>query len=328
MTEAFTSELAVAQRRRRVGDDRRSASPSRTTASRPRMRAKAEFGNSRTSLWKRLIPLTFGTACVGALWIGWLNREGGGVTPESGVGYWLGIAGSSLMLLLLLYPLRKRMQSLRVIGTVGFWFRAHMMLGAVSCVLILWHANFSLGSINSNMALLAMLVVAASGVVGLYLYSKIRRDLYGRRAAVRDVRADAGTLAKIIDAELKVRDQTVAELNAFARLGATAPKGVLAGLVLLPAISLRGSVVRMHLIADARRVIAVEGKRLGWPRKVRRRKLAGAAHLVTLHVAAVKKAATFALYERLFRIWHVFHMPLFFLLVVAIVIHVYAAHFF
>jgi hypothetical protein len=49
---------------------------------------------------------------------------------------------------------------------------------------------------------------------------------------------------------------------------------------------------------------------------------------VTLHVAAVKKAAALAFYERLFRLWHVLHVPLFFLLVIAAIIHVFAAHYF
>ena len=49
---------------------------------------------------------------------------------------------------------------------------------------------------------------------------------------------------------------------------------------------------------------------------------------MTLHIAAVKKAAAFAFYERLFRLWHVFHLPLFFLLVIAATIHIFAAHFF
>jgi hypothetical protein len=75
-------------------------------------------------------------------------------------------------------------------------------------------------------------------------------------------------------------------------------------------------------------VIAVEAKRLGWSRRVRRQQLSGATDLVTLYVVAVKKAAAFAFYERLFRIWHIFHMPLFFLLVVAAIVHVFAAHFF
>lgn len=317
----FADEGFVEQRR---PDGRRRAA----VVAAKRARAKAELSQYRAHLRTKAIPLLFSGVVIAALWVGWANREDNGLTPESGVGYWLGIAGGSLMLLLLLYPLRKRIKGLRALGTVGFWFRSHMILGVVGPVLVLWHANFRLGSINSNVALLAMLVVAVSGVVGRYLYSKIHLGLYGRKAEVKEILADADALKVAIGVDLPVADRLVERLSAFAQLGTVAPKSVFTGLLLVPAVSVRASVVRMRLIAEARRAITIEGKRLGWSRKVRRRRLAGVAELVTLHIAAVKKAAVFAFYERLFRLWHVFHLPLFFLLVIAATIHIFAAHFF
>ena len=318
----FPVERLATQRRHDTNDLRAAAAASR------RARAKAEFSQYRVHLRAKVAPLLFGSAIAVVLWVGWLNRDDNGLTPQSGVGYWLGIAGGSLMLLLLLYPLRKRIRALRAIGTVGFWFRVHMILGVLGPVLALLHANFRLGSINSNVALVAMLVVAVSGVVGRYLYSKIHLGLYGRKAELREILADADALKKAIGADLPVADRVIEQLSAFAQLGTVTPNSVLAGFLLVPVVSVRASFVRVRLIADARQAIAVEGRRLGWSRKVRRRRLAGVAELVTLHIAAVKKAAAFALYERLFRLWHIFHLPLFFLLVIATTIHIFAAHFF
>lgn len=316
----FPVERAVAQRRRRAADNH----PGVTN----RRRTKPDFGQYRTRIRAKVIPLAFATAVVIVLWIGWLNREDSGLTPESGAGYWLGIAGSSLMVLLLLYPLRKRMKFLRFLGTTVFWFRAHMVLGIIGPLLILLHANFRLGSVNSNVALAAMLVVSVSGIAGRYLYSKIHLGLYGRKAVVREILADADASRELIAAGLPVADHIVSQLNAFSHLGTTTPRSALAGLLRLPVIGWRARSVRRRLIAAARRVIEVEGKRLGWSRKVRKRQLANVSDLVTLHVAAVRKAAVFALYERLFRLWHIFHLPLFYLLLIAAIIHIFAAHFF
>jgi hypothetical protein len=272
--------------------------------------------------------LTFSSAVVAALWVGWLNRDDSGLTPESGTGYWLGLAGGVFMLLLLLYPLRKRMRSLRVIGTVPFWFRAHMVLGACGCALVLWHANFKLGSINSSVALIAMLVVAVSGIFGRYLYSKVHRGLHGRQAVAREILASAEALQRLIVPDPVIVDPMLARLNAFAQFGITAPNGLLAGLAFLTVIAWRGAVLRARLIGDARQAITAAGRRHGWSRRVQRQQLAELADLVTRHVASVKSAATFAFYERLFKLWHLFHVPLFFLLVIATLVHVYAAHFF
>ena len=145
---------------------------------------------------------------------------------------------------------------------------------------------------------------------------------------MKEILSDADALRNAIGADLPVADRVIEQLSAFAQLGTVAPKSVLTGLLLVPAVSVRASVVRMRLIAEARHAITVEGRRLGWSRKVRRQRIAGVAELVRLHIAAVKKAAAFAFYERLFRLWHVFHLPLFFLLVIAAFIHIFAAHFF
>jgi hypothetical protein len=263
-----------------------------------------------------------------ALWIGWVDRDDTSLTPESGTGYWLGIAGSVLMLLLLLYPLRKRVPTLRAIGSVTFWFQAHMVLGVLGPVLIMWHANFRLGSINCAVALITTLIVTISGVFGRYLHRKVNLDLHGRKAKAQEVMADADELRGFLGADAAVADRMVAQLNAYAQLGIRAPKGILIGSILLPFIRLRGTIVRRRLVRYARQVIAVEGRRCGRSQKVQRQQLAGVREFVSQHVGAAQRAAAFGVYERLFRLWHIFHLPLFYLLVVVAIIHVYFSHFF
>ena len=44
------------------------------------------------------------------------------------------------------------------------------------------------------------------------------------------------------------------------------------------------------------------------------------------YLDAVRHAAEFAFYDRMFRLWHLFHLPLFFILVVTAIIHIIAVH--
>jgi hypothetical protein len=292
-------------------------------------RAVEKKTSSRNSAQNSSIfPKLFTAAVLAALWIGWVNRDDNGLTPVSGTGYWLGIAGGSLMLLLLLYPLRKRMRSLRAIGSVTFWFNAHMVLGVLGPVLIVWHANFRLGSINCAVALITTLVVAISGVFGRYLHSKVNVGFHGRKAEAHEVAADADELRGFLGSDATVADRMMAQLNAYAQLGTRAPKGALLGFIMLPFIHGRGAILRVRLIHYARQVIAIEGRRYGRSQKVQRRQIAGVTEFVTRHIGAARKAAAFAAYERLFRLWHIFHLPLFFLLVIVAVIHIYFSHFF
>ena len=269
------------------------------------------------------LPLLFATALAAALVAGWLNRDEEYLVPGSDTGYWLGIAGASMMLLLLLYPLRKRV---RLPGSVTFWFRLHMVLGLLGPALVLFHANFRFGSLNSNVALIAMLTVAASGVVGRYLYGKIHLGLYGRKAAVQELLAEAQALENSLGDALKGNASIVAQMHAFAERAAGMRKGILAGLWTLPALGIRASVTRRRLQREARRLIRTEGKRRGWSRRQRAQHRAAIGGLVRLHLAAVRKAAAFEFYNRLFGLWHVLHLPLFTILIFAASIHVVAAH--
>jgi hypothetical protein len=90
------------------------------------------------------------------------------LSPKSGFGYAIGIVGGVMILLQLLYAVRKRLPVLRGFGTVAGWFQAHMMLGIAGPLCILIHCGFSLGATNSNIALFSMLTVAGSGIFGRY----------------------------------------------------------------------------------------------------------------------------------------------------------------
>jgi len=101
--------------------------------------------------------------------VGWLLRDLQLYSPAEGVGYWMGIIGGSLMLTLLLYPLRKRIKFLHKLGPTKYWFQMHMVLGLIGPLLILYHCNFQLGSFNSQVALYCMVLVAGSGIIGTAL---------------------------------------------------------------------------------------------------------------------------------------------------------------
>ena len=104
---------------------------------------------------------------------------------------------------------------MRVFGSIPYWFRIHMVLGIIGPVLILFHANFKFGSTNSNIALISMLLVAGSGIVGRYLYGKIHVGLFGRKSNIAEIISDAHRLKLALGSELPLTDHIVQTLNAF-----------------------------------------------------------------------------------------------------------------
>lgn len=259
-----------------------------------------------------------------AIWIGFEFPTERYLSPENGLGYALGIFGASAMLLLLLYPARKRFRAIGFLGSVKGWFQAHMVLGVVGPILVLYHSNFSLGATNSNAALWSMLLVAGSGIFGRHFYTRIHLGLYGRRASRADMQAAAGQLREKVAGSgfvpdlLELLDAADQRLLAAQRGGAVALRPLF--------VTFRMYHERWRITRRAMR----ELRHAAADSPVLRAQHATFARTVRLYIArrleATRRVAEFESYERLFSLWHVLHLPLFFLLLIAGVVHVIAVH--
>ena len=252
--------------------------------------------------------------------IGWSIRDLRLVTASEGAGYVLGIVGASMMVLLL-YPLRKRARWLRSAGAVRHWFRIHMILGIAGPVLVLFHSNFMLGSINSQVALFCTIVVAASGIVGRYLYAKIHAGLYGQRTtfdgiqqAVRESRISDSIppdVLALINQRLEPLEESVSKADN--RIGAA-----LGGAY---AVTLRLARLRVTLRSEVRRLaIGAAANGAG------QRAMSHSLGFLSYRLSVLRKFAQLRACERLFGLWHVVHYPLFMVLVIAATVHVIAVH--
>ena len=271
-------------------------------------------------------PLLFAVAVVASLYAGWAFREEEYLSAKSGVGYWLGIVGSVLMLILLLYPLRKRYRFLRGLGRVPTWFRSHMLLGIVGPTLIIFHANFQTHSLNASVALFFMLVIVASGIIGRYLFAKIHKGLYGSKAEVRSILSDADAVKHALGGDFQGAERILAELAAFESRVLVRHKGFFSSVWSFSALGWRAQSVRQSVLRQAKQAIDREGKARGFGWSARRKRLKLVRQHLDLYFATVNKAARFGVYERMFALWHVLHMPLFFLLVLSAILHVIAVH--
>ncbi len=187
----------------RAGAERPARGPSARAKQAPRRVAvnAAAFSHYFTKSLLGLGPLLFGAAVLAALYAGWIYREEEYIRPETGVGYWLGIIGTTMMALLLLYPLRKRARSFRGFGKVPTWFRSHMIMGIAGPMLIIFHSNFHSHSLNASVALFFMLTIVASGIIGRYLFSKIHMGLYGTKAEIKGMLTDADFMKRALGAD-------------------------------------------------------------------------------------------------------------------------------
>lgn len=258
--------------------------------------------------------------------IGWMWKDEGHLTPELGIGYWLGIAGATAMLALLVYPLRKRMPALWWLGSISAWFRIHMLLGTLGPLLILYHCNFSFGAINSTVALVTMLVVAGSGLVGRYLYGKIHLGLDGHKATAAQLLEDAEGLRLDIGEELSDMSSVLSPMQSLQARVAKPSSGLAAATWALVRLRAHVRRDRRAVMQQAEAVVAAAARANGQGWLARRRAVGRVRRLLDRYFSALQRAAAFAMFERLFAMWHVLHLPLFILLVLAVIAHIVAVH--
>ena len=112
-------------------------------------------------------------------------------------GHGLGIIGTVLMLLMLLYLPRKYFRFMRKWGNIGLWLDIHIWLGITGPILVIYHTALKFGGIVS-ISFWSMVAVAASGVFGRYVYLQIPRHLSGEELTPEEIQARDRTLAEQI----------------------------------------------------------------------------------------------------------------------------------
>lgn len=226
--------------------------------------------------------------------------------PAGSVGHGLGILGSAMILLLLIYSLRKRITFMRRWGDLRIWLRYHIFLGVAGPILITLHTAGKIGGLVS-ISYWSMAAVALSGMVGRYLYQQIPRNVLGEDMSNNEIEQSNEEILVGLSSSHGLDSQAVSGLEDLALhslLGRSAP----VALMILPWINLR---LAHHL-----------------------QKWQGEAGL-ELDDRALKKARSWVLQTRrlhlfhtirdLFHYWHVFHKPFAVIMIVVMIIHVAVA---
>jgi hypothetical protein len=259
-------------------------------------------------------------AVIALLVLGWLQREDSYLEAEAGLGYALGIVGGSMMLLLLIYPLRKRLKALNRFLSVKFWFRTHMLFGILGPVAILYHSSFSLGSTNSNVALFCMLLVASSGLVGRYLYIQIHHGLYGARTRVSEFQQQANERREILIRAFPGYDHFGEELDSLEKISVVPAHGLMHSLKIrrLTRSKIRSVRSTMKKITRQNPVSKDDQFRSAEQRSIN--------NSIDAYFTALKRAGNLQVNERLFAWWHILHLPLFIMMLFSGIVHVFVVH--
>jgi hypothetical protein len=225
--------------------------------------------------------------------------------PTGRIGHSFGILGTFMMFVgVSTYTLRKRWSALHRFGKLKYWLQTHIFLCTFGPFLILLHTTFKFGGIVS-IAFWSMTLVVLSGVFGRYVYVRIPKAVNGQFRTLQDVRKQRDELTQAIKARTDVR---------LSGLEQIIPKGVATG-------SLGALFASMRLEIQARRRIAYARRRLT-SAGVAQREVAGLTGLLEEQMRIERQLALLAPFHRLFRYWHVFHLPFAIVMFVILAVHI------
>jgi hypothetical protein len=244
-------------------------------------------------------------------WLGIQVASGGYYMPGDEIGYNIGLIGGLMMLAMFSYPLRKRFALMRRLGEMRYWFSVHMMFGIFGPTLVLFHSTFHVHSVNAGVALTCMLVVAGSGILGRYAYRHMHHGLYGSMQSMHVIREELLGRKDDADSKLVKYPAVIFILHRFQHYA------------LQPDMPFLAKVVRFFSLPLLRQVANLRCKLMipKFSREDREARL-----LVLDYLYGVERAAQFRVFERMFSLWHVMHIPLVFMLVATAIWHIVAVH--
>jgi hypothetical protein len=251
------------------------------------------------------------TSIVALSRLGWLVAHSHLYKPGDDFGYNLGLAGGLMMLVLLIYPMRKYFSFMRRWGQVKYWFIFHMCCGIFGPTLIIFHSTFHMKSVNATVAFSCMLLVAGSGFIGRYAYTHVHRTMHGSKITVAELQSELFGRESEAESKLKHYPKVLLILHQYHDFAINQKSNFLSRIFRFFALPILRQYANMRCVA----MLPIKSSRSRERRQ-----------LVLNYLNGVEKFARFEDFERLFSLWHVVHIPLVYLLAGTAVWHVVAVH--
>jgi hypothetical protein len=219
--------------------------------------------------------------------------------PSGIFGQGLGVIGTFLILFgVTIYIARKRYGFLEKIIRLKYLLEFHIFLCTLGPILILFHTTFKFGGIVS-IAFWSMVAIVMSGVIGRFIYIQIPRTIEGRELSIQEVKDRRENIIRELQ-ETIFFDQNILSL------------------VLDSDISKKWGFLTIFRNWQKRRSIYRLLKTTGTSQEKKKNIL----DLIKEEMALTSRIGRLEQMQKLFRYWHVVHMPFAIIMLVIVLIHI------
>jgi hypothetical protein len=170
-----------------------------------------------------------------------------------------------------------------------------------------------------------MLIVASSGFVGRYFYSRIHYGLYGQKATMagllKNIESEEGKLLIIYNITPELKDE-LTKFDVALTTNLTLLDSIKRFLVLGTKIRLAGLILPFKL----KKTVLAHATKYQWTPLHTKSYLKMLNLHIHYYLQTTLRVCEFSIYERLFALWHTLHLPLFIMMIITGIIHVIAVH--
>jgi hypothetical protein len=222
--------------------------------------------------------------------------------PSGPIGQTFGVIGAAMMLVPFLYMLRKKFARWTWAGSLKAWLEVHLFCGILGPIFITYHTSFKFNGLISA-AYWAMVVVVLSGFIGRYLYVRIPRTIRGTELTRTELDARATELSEAV-----VRSRASASWQDRASALALAPSRLSVVGLLFGEMGLKRKLRQLDRDLEAAGVGEADRRAF--------------IQLTTDRALLARRVAYLQRTKAAFSLWHVFHLPLVYFLLVIASLHV------
>ncbi|MEH6537243.1 MAG: hypothetical protein V7719_12670 [Psychroserpens sp.] len=212
--------------------------------------------------------------------------------PSGLYGQGLGVIGTLMILFgVSIYIARKRYNFMSKRIRLKYLLEFHIFLCTLGPILILFHTAFKFGGVVS-IAFWSMVAVVLSGVIGRFIYIQIPRSIEGQELTLNEVKGMKTDLAVALDAYIEIDEEVKFEILTLANAETSSSKNMK---------TLKCLLANEEFVKDDKNYIL---------------------KLIKDDAILSRKIARLQTMQKLFKNWHVAHMPFALIMLVIVIIHI------
>ena len=230
--------------------------------------------------------------------------------PSGTVGHGLGIIGSFMMLIgVSSYMIRKRTRRLSRLGLLKHWLEVHIFLCTVGPILVLYHTAFKFGGIVS-ISFWSMVAVVFSGVIGRFIYIQIPRTIKGHEKSFEELNEENTEITIRLREKYKLDEKLLFTIEEFLIVESYAS---------VPFRKIFQTMIKDYFNSKSilRKIKnRLDDYNLNKFRKKEIIKICKSKLVLTRRIGLLRSM------QKLFKYWHIAHLPFAIIMLVIMLIHV------